>query len=138
MTVTQINGENLFVSEVISDRYQILESTINHEFFVWDTVRGDNLRNKDGSILYFAAAEAARHYVSGTKAPRKRTKAEPVKAAKVTQRKVSAAAVMRELIKTTDMCDEQILEKMKEVAPTSTYNLSIIKWNRKQLAKMAA
>ena len=62
--VIQNNGEN-YVSELINDRYQILKSDINKEFFIFDAVKDDNLRERgDSATWYFKTIEGALSFLN--------------------------------------------------------------------------
>lgn len=65
--VLQINSPGYYVSELIKDRYQVMESTLTREFFVWDAKSDDNLRARDGSILYFKNKMDAMNHISKNK-----------------------------------------------------------------------
>lgn len=59
----QVNRPGLWVSKVLHARYQILESQLSRgQYYIYDLVEDDLLRNRDQSCRYFlnkAAATAA-------------------------------------------------------------------------------
>jgi hypothetical protein len=65
--VLQINSPGYYVSELIKDRFQVMESTLTREFFVWDSTMQNNLRARDGSILYFKTKTDAKNHISKNK-----------------------------------------------------------------------
>jgi hypothetical protein len=65
--VLQINSPGYYVSELIKNRFQVMESTLTREFFVWDSTMQNNLRARDGSILYFKTQKDAKNHISKNK-----------------------------------------------------------------------
>jgi hypothetical protein len=65
--VLQINLPGYYVSELIKNRFQVMESTLTREFFVWDSTMQNNLRARDGSILYFKTQKDAKNHISKNK-----------------------------------------------------------------------
>jgi hypothetical protein len=63
----QINMPGYYASELIKNRFQVMESTITREFYVWDSTMQDNLRARDGSILYFETQKDAKNHISKNK-----------------------------------------------------------------------
>jgi len=60
----QTNGE-MFVSELINDRFQILQSKINKEYFIYDATKGDNLRERgESNTLYFKNLDNAMNHLN--------------------------------------------------------------------------
>lgn len=125
-----------YVSDLINDRYQVLESTlIDNEYYVYDLI-GDTIpfRENDNSITLFKSVDSAIKRINNVKEKRI-TNSEPIKS--VLKKKVrgeSALSYMKELISTTDLNDNEIADKVKERFPESNYNHSMVKFNRKKLA----
>jgi hypothetical protein len=65
--ILQINLPGYYVSELIKNRFQVMESTLTREFFVWDSTMQNNLRARDGSILYFKTQKDAKNHISKNK-----------------------------------------------------------------------
>jgi hypothetical protein len=65
--ILQINSPGYYVSELIKNRFQVMESTLTREFFVWDSTMQNNLRARDGSILYFKTQKDAKNHISKNK-----------------------------------------------------------------------
>ena len=65
--ILQINSLGYYVSELIKNRFQVMESTLTREFFVWDSTMQNNLRARDGSILYFKTQKDAKNHISKNK-----------------------------------------------------------------------
>jgi hypothetical protein len=65
--ILQINSPGYYVSELIKNRFQVMESTLTREFFVWDNTMQNNLRARDGSILYFKTQKDAKNHISKNK-----------------------------------------------------------------------
>lgn len=141
-TVLQTAGSGRYASELIRDRYQVLESTVGG-FYIWDNVRGDNLRNKDGSTMTFETSDSARGFADGTVTSASKTK--PAKAPKAPKAKLareskvkvprkSANGLIHELIDTTDLTDEEIFARMVAEFPGKTYTVSLVKRVRRDKA----
>ena len=68
MTATlQTNMPGYYASELIKNRFQVMESTITREFYVWDSIMQNNLRARDGSILYFKTQKDAKNHITKNK-----------------------------------------------------------------------
>jgi len=65
--ILQINSPGYYVSELIKNRFQVMESTLTREFFVWDNTMQNNLRARDGSILYFKTQKDAKNHITKNK-----------------------------------------------------------------------
>jgi len=65
--ILQTNMPGYYVSELIQNRFQVMESTLTREFFVWDNTMQNNLRVRDGSILYFKTQKDAKNHISRNK-----------------------------------------------------------------------
>ena len=65
--ILQTNMPGYYVSELIKNRFQVMESTLTREFFVWDNTMQNNLRARDGSILYFKTQKDAKNHISKNK-----------------------------------------------------------------------
>ena len=69
-------SDNLYVSDLIDGRFQVLESSaIRNYFYIYDHAKDETQRNRDGSTLYFTDAEAAMAHLAGAPAPVKTPKA---------------------------------------------------------------
>lgn len=69
-------SDNLYVSDLIDGRFQVLESSaIRNYFYIYDHAKDETQRNRDGSTLYFTDAEAAMAHLAGAPAPVKPAKA---------------------------------------------------------------
>ena len=65
--ILQTNMPGYYASELIKNRFQVMESTITREFYVWDSTMQNNLRARDGSILYFKDKKDAKNHISKNK-----------------------------------------------------------------------
>jgi hypothetical protein len=65
--ILQVNSPGYYVSELIKNRFQVMESTLTREFFVWDNTMQNNLRARDGSILYFKTQKDAKNHITKNK-----------------------------------------------------------------------
>lgn len=151
--IKQVNREGLFASDIIGDRYQVLESDVlKGSYFVYDLEVEDMVRGKDGAAVYFDTVEAATAVAEGA-APAQARKA--AKAAKVPkqaaarkpkapkapkaekqpkEKRPTANALMMELLKTTELTDKEIREKVLEQFPDCSYcRVYDIKFRRKKL-----
>ena len=135
--IKQTMREGLYTSEIIGNRYQVLESDVfKGSYFVYDLVKDDMLRSKDGSCKYFDDLAAAMTVAEGStpaEAAKIRTKqlkvaSEPsVKPVKVVKAKPaatgpkakrpSANTMIIELIKTTKLTDEEISAEVLSAFP---------------------
>lgn len=155
--IKQVNREGLFASEIIGNRYQVLESdVVKGAHFVYDLVGEDMVRGKDGAAVYFDTVDAATAVAEGaapaqprkTKAPKaaaskapkaaKAAKAPKVAAPKAPKepkdKRPTANALMMELLKTTELTDKEIREKVLEAFPDCSYcRVYDIKFRRKKL-----
>ena len=154
----QTNGE-MFVSELINDRFQILQSKINKEYFIYDATKGDNLRERgESNTLYFKSLDNAMNHLNVKEVkklqyiqPKKEIAVAPKPAAvvvapvapavtkvpvavKISGRKPSAFSMLIELLKTTNNDDDVIIVLVKGAFPDSNYNASMVKFHRKRLA----
>jgi len=154
----QTNGE-MFVSELINDRFQILQSKINKEYFIYDATKGDNLRERgESNTLYFKNLDNAMNHLNVKEVkklqyvqPKKEIVVAPKPAAvvvaptasptvteapmvaKVSGRKPSAFSMLIELLKTTKNDDDTIIVLVNGSFPDSNYNASMVKFHRKRL-----
>ena len=151
--VKQTMREGLYTSEIIGNRYQVLESDVfKGSYFVYDLVKDDMLRSKDGSCKYFDDLAAAMTVAEGStpaEAAKVRTKqlkvtTEPsVKPVKVVKAKAptepkgkrpSANTMILELIKTTKMTDEEIsAEVLKAFPDCKTTKPYDVKYRRRKV-----
>jgi hypothetical protein len=129
-------ADNLYVSDLIAGRFQVLESSTNRNYFyIYDHTKEENQRNRDGSTMYFTnPADATAHvveafnHVKHTKEPKpakepKTTETKepkPAKEPKATEskpKKGSAHGTMVELIRTTQMTDDEIAAEAARLFP---------------------
>jgi hypothetical protein len=138
----------LFTSELISDRFQVLESEIlRGSFFVFDHQTDDIRRAADNSTVYFDTVEAAMASISGVvtaavksprqpKAPKVAKVREPKAPAEAKAPRASAHSTIVELIKTTELTDEQISAKVQEMFPgNKTTKVIDVAYRRKKVVK---
>lgn len=59
----QINMPGYYVSGMIKNRFQILESTSKRDYFVWDSVSQNNIQAIDGSTLFFETLKQAEIHI---------------------------------------------------------------------------
>lgn len=159
-TVKQADREGLYTSDVIGGRYQVLESDVfRGSYFVFDLTTSDMLRSKDGSTKYFDAVESATAVAEGAapvamvakavrvkqpkparepkvKEPKAPKEKGPVDAQSTPKpKKGSANAMILELIKTTELSDEEISAEVLKVFPdcktTKPYD---VKYRRRKVA----
>ena len=152
--VKQENREGLYTSEIIGNRYQILESDVfKGSYFVYDLVKDDMLRSRDGSCKYFDELASAMTVAEGStpaEAAKVRTKqlkvtsepsVKPVKVVKAKQvatepkaKRPSANTMIIELIKTTKMTDEEIsAEVLKAFPDCKTTKPYDVKYRRRKV-----
>lgn len=133
--IKQSTREGLYVSDIIGDRYQVLESDIiRGSYIVFDLKSEDILRSKDGSTVYFDTMDAATNVANGAVAPltkTKRTKSvtRDIKKPRVSSesdskkntsakpKKGSANGMIIELLKTTSMTDDEISAEVSKSYP---------------------
>ena len=147
-------SDNLYVSDLIDGRFQVLESSaIRNYFYIYDHAKDETQRNRDGSTLYFTDAEAAMAHLAGAPAPVKAPKApkapkpakaekEPRKARAVTAGKVevrerkeragSMLAVLRALIRKGGD-DKSVFNEYKTLHPVSPHSLKTVANLRKEM-----
>jgi hypothetical protein len=136
-TIKQSDREGLYTSDIIGGRYQVLESDVfRGSYFVYDLIKDDMIRSRDGSCKYFEDVASAMTVAEGstpaetTKVRAKQLKvtSEPtVKPVKVVKEKPvatepkakrpSANTMIIELIKTTKLSDEEISVEVLKVFP---------------------
>jgi hypothetical protein len=148
--VKQVGRPGLYVSDVISGRFQVLESDVfKGSYIVYDGIKDDIARSKDGSTQYFDTLDSAKAVAEGlTPAQTVKTKREP-KAPKTAKpakdpvvkapsepktRKPSANGMIIELIKTTKLSDDEISVKVLEVfADCKTAKPYDVKYRRRKV-----
>lgn len=60
----QKNYSGKYTSIVLHDRYQIMESWLRSDvYYIWDDKFQDQIREKNGDILYFNSFREAKTYV---------------------------------------------------------------------------
>ncbi len=133
--IKQTTREGLYVSDIIGARYQVLESDVFHgSYFVYDLVKDDLLRSRDGSCKYFddvasamavadgaAPAEVSKTSKAlkapkGSKEPKEPKVAEP-KSTEPKVKKPSANSMIIDLIKTTKLSDDEISAEIVKLFP---------------------
>ena len=134
--IKQANRPGLYVSDIINERYQVLESeAFKGSYFVYDLVKDDMIRRQDGACNYFETLDAAMAVATGlgmvakvvkVKQPKvekiKEPKAagkrdEPEAAGRPKPKKGSANGTIIELIKTTQMTDDEISAEVMRLFP---------------------
>ena len=160
--VMQRSMPGLYTSDLIEGRFQVIQSSaIRTNFFIYDHVKDDNLRHRDGTILHFVSADEAHAHLSGErqkpvaakparepkapKAPKEpKAKAEkaPRKARVVTagevdvrerkERKGSMLSVIRGMIRDGGS-DEEVFARLKAEHPNATYGLKTVVILRKEM-----
>lgn len=149
--VKQADRDGLYTSDVIGNRYQVLESDIfRGSYFVYDLSKDDMLRSRDNSCKYFddiASAMAVIENTTSTVATKIKTERstenlkikteKPTPEFKSTEPKVkkaSANSMIIELIKTTNMTDEDIsIEVLKFFPDCKTTKPYDVKYRRRKI-----
>lgn len=131
-------NDGKFVSDLINDRYQVLESNfVPGKFYVYDLVSDViPFREKDNSVTVFNTVDSAMKRINGVKEKRI-ANSEPVKtvAKKGKTRGESALSYLKSLIvEQGNLSNEEIAKMVKDRFPDSNYNHSMVKFNRKKLA----
>lgn len=131
-----------YVSELIDGRYQVLESSFYEgQYFIFDHQTDQIIRDKKGdNFELFSDLNAARHFIGAgavvVKKKGQRIKGEKKPAYVKKGRKESALSYMKKLLTTNpEMSDNHIADNVKQMFPNSNYNASMVKFNRKKLAK---
>lgn len=98
MVLQNAVAPGLYVSELIAGRFQILETQfVSGSYFVFDTTKDDNVRDKHGAVQYFASLEEAEVFCglkqAAPKAPKEKAPkaAKPAKVAKEVKEKAPKA-----------------------------------------------
>jgi hypothetical protein len=148
--ILQKNGDR-FASELINDRYQVLESSsYDGQYYVYDLVEDViPYRNTDNSIMTFESVEAATRRINNEKpnsgnSARERTvkrmvqevsnKIKKTIVKRESTRGATALSCLKDYLKANpEMTDGEIAEKVKEAFPDSSYNHSMVKYNRKKM-----
>ena len=144
--VKQIVVDGFYSSEIINDRYQVLESEVlRGSFYIYDHGKDDILRARDGSCQYFDVLEDAMvvvTQVSPPKASRVKTctnEPKPVKvkvdkpAGEPREPRKSLKGMIIELIK-SGKTDEEVFELVKAEFPDrEKFKLIDVKYQRKHL-----
>jgi hypothetical protein len=134
--IKQASRPGLYTSDIINERYQVLESeAFKGSYFVYDLVKDDMIRRLDGGCNYFETLDAAMAVATGlgmaakvikVKQPKvekiKEPKAagkhdEPQAAGRPKPKKGSANGTIIELIKTTQMTDDEISAEVMRLFP---------------------
>lgn len=132
-SIKQADREDRYTSEIIGGRYQVLESDVfRKSYFVYDLVKDDILRSRDNSCRYFDDLSEATSVAEGsalavaTKVRAKQLKVtgdqtavkvvkEKPAATEPKAKRPSANSMMINLIKTTEMTDEEISVEVHKV-----------------------
>ena len=156
--VMQRSIPGLYASDLIDGRFQVIQSSaIRTNFFIYDHTKDDNLRNRDGSIMHFATAEAGHDFLAGRatapdvksakqpkapKEPKVKVEKTPRKARVVTagavdvrerkERKGSMLSVIRAMIRDGGS-DEEVFARLKAEHPNATYGLKTVVILRKEM-----
>ena len=129
--IKQVNRPGLYTSDIINERYQVLESeAFKGSYFVYDLVKDDMIRRKDGGCNYFESLDAAMAVATGLGMVAKAVKVKQPKAEKIAvvkepkaagaepkPKKGSANGTIIELIKTTQMTDDEISAEVMRLFP---------------------
>ena len=129
--IKQASRPGLYTSDIINERYQVLESEVfKGSYFVYDLVKDDMIRRKDDSCNYFETSDAAMAVATGFGMVAKAVKVKQPKAEKIAvvkepkavgsepkPKKGSANGTIIELIKTTQMTDDEISTEVMRLFP---------------------
>ena len=129
--IKQVNRPGLYTSDIINERYQVLESeAFKGSYFVYDLVKDDMIRRQDGGCNYFETLDAAMAVATGLGMVAKAVKVKQPKAEKIAvvkepkaagaepkPKKGSANGTIIELIKTTQMTDDEISAEVMRLFP---------------------
>jgi len=120
--IKQVNRPGLYVSDIINERYQVLESeAFKGSYFVYDLVKDDMIRRQDGGCNYFETLDAAMAVATGLGMVAKAIKVKQPKPEKIAvakqPKKGSANGTIIELIKTTQMTDDEISAEVMRLFP---------------------
>lgn len=136
--VLQKAKPGLYVSELIKDRYQILESEFFPcHYYVYDLILEDiPFRGNDNSVMLFSSVKSAMNRIDGVKEVKQKAShpnKTPMKKGRT--RGESALSYMKELLTTRGMelNNEAISKMIKERFPDSNYGPPMVKFNRKKL-----
>lgn len=131
-----------YVSELIDGRYQVVESKLMGAFSIFDHKSEILLRSKKGDVIEtWPTANAARHFIGAGAIVEKKKKGQRIAGTKAPAyvkkgRKESALSYMKELLKSNIVqTDQTVADMVKKKFPDSNYNASMVKFNRKKLAK---
>jgi hypothetical protein len=129
--IKQVNRPGLYTSDIINERYQVLESeAFKGSYFVYVLVKDDMIRRHDGGCNYFESLDAAMAVATGLGMVAKAVKVKQPKAEKIAvvkepkaagaepkPKKGSANGTIIELIKTTQMTDDEISAEVMRLFP---------------------
>jgi hypothetical protein len=128
--IKQASRPGLYTSDIINERYQVLESeAFKGSYFVYDLVKDDMIRRQDGGCNYFESLDAAMAVATGLGMVAKAVKVKQPKPEKIAVVKVpkttaepkpkkgSANGTIIELIKTTQMTDDEISAEVMRLFP---------------------
>jgi len=140
-TIKQADRPGLYTSDIINERYQVLESeAFKGSYFVYDLVKDDMIRRRDGGCNYLESLDAAMAIVDGLGMVAKAVKVKQPKAEKIAAvkepkvprepkaakaldepkaKRPSVGTTMGDLIKTTQLTDEEISVELLKLFPES-------------------
>jgi hypothetical protein len=143
--IKQVNRPGLYVSDIINDRYQILGSeAFKGAYFVYDLVKDDMIRRRDGGCNYLDSLDAAMDVVNGLGPVAKTAKVKQPKPEKVKKPKTAKAAsdgkgragskltFIRDLIRKGGT-DVDVFKLFREQYPSSTYSFKTVSILRKDM-----
>jgi hypothetical protein len=139
--IKQVNRPGLYTSDIINERYQVLESeAFKGSYFVYDLVKDDMIRRRDGGCNYLESLDAAMAVATGLGMVAKAVKVKQPKAEKTAAvkepktpkepkapkepgepkaKRPSVGTTMGDLIKTTQLTDEEISAELLKLFPDS-------------------
>ena len=148
--VMQKNDPGRYVSDLINDRYQVMQSSgISSIFFVYDHAKEDNIRERNGNMLHFDSADAAMKYITNPTASVKQKQTQKEKVVTTNTRKARAStrevdvrerkerkgsmlSVIRSLIRKGGT-DEEVFAELKALHPEATYGVKTVGILRKEM-----
>lgn len=151
MVLQNAVAPGLYVSGLIGDRFQILETQfVSGSYFVFDTTKDDNVRDKNGAIQYFDSLEEAELFcglkfgvwsakAAKTKAAKAPKAAKPAKAPKEVKEKAPKAAKAPKEVKAKGVTKaEMALELLKQNPGISNADLMQMFMDQLQMTKLGA
>lgn len=143
--IKQASRPGLYTSDIINERYQVLESeAFKGSYFVYDLVKDDLIRRRDGGCNYLDSLDAAMDVVNGLGPIAKTAKVKQPKPEKVKKPKTVKAAsegkgragskltFIRDLIRRGGT-DVDVFKLFREQYPSSTYSFKTVSILRKDM-----